>query len=183
MLHALARNWWALLIRAVAAVIFGILAFAWPGATATVLVILFGAYALVDGIFAIIASIRAAQAHERWAALLAEGIIGIVIGAITFFEPRVTAFALYVTIAAWALLTGIFELVAAVRLRKEIANEWLLVLGGIASIVFGILMIVYPLAGVLTVIWLVGAYAIVFGVVMFGLAMRLRSIAKALPAA
>jgi uncharacterized membrane protein HdeD (DUF308 family) len=177
MLHALARNWWALLIRGIAAVVFGVLAFSWPGATGAALVILFGAYAFVDGIFAIVSAVRAAEAHERWIALVIEGIIGLAIAAITFFEPRVTAFALYITIAAWAILTGIFEIVAAVRLRKEIRNEWLLALGGIASIVFGILMIVYPLAGVLTVIWLIGVYAIVFGVVMIGLSLRLRSFA------
>ncbi|MBV8637924.1 MAG: HdeD family acid-resistance protein [Candidatus Eremiobacteraeota bacterium] len=182
MLHALARNWWAVLIRGIAAIIFGILAFAWPGATGAALVLLFGAYAFVDGIFAIVAAIRAAQAHERWGAFVIEGIIGLIIAAITFFEPRLTAFALYITIAAWAILTGIFELVAAVRLRKEIQNEWLLILGGVASLVFGILMIVYPLAGILTVIWLIGAYAIVFGVMMIGLALRLRPFAKHEPA-
>ena len=108
---------------------------------------------------------------------LLEGIIGLVIAAITFFRPGLTAFALYLTIAAWAVLTGIFEIVAAIRLRKEIKGEWLLALGGIASIVFGVLMIVYPMAGILTVIWLIGAYAIVFGVVLVGLSLRLRSFA------
>ncbi len=182
MLHALARNWWAVLIRGIAAIIFGILAFLWPGATGVALVILFGAYAFVDGVFAIVAAIRAAEAHERWGAFVIEGIIGLVIAAITFFNPRITAFALYLTIAVWALLTGVLEIVAAIRLRKEIQNEWLLILGGIASLVFGILLIVYPLAGVLTVIWLIGAYAIVFGVMMIGLALRLRPYAKHEPA-
>jgi uncharacterized membrane protein HdeD (DUF308 family) len=178
MLHVLARNWWALLIRGIAAIIFGVLAFLWPGATGVALVILFGAYAFVDGIFAIVSAVRAAQAHERWGAFLIEGIIGLAIAAVTIYDLRLTAFALYLTIAAWALLTGIFELVAAIRLRKEIQNEWLLILGGVASIVFGILMIVYPLAGVVTVIWLIGAYAIVFGVMMIGLSLRLRPFAK-----
>lgn len=178
MLHVLARNWWALLIRGIVAIIFGILAFLWPGATGIALVILFGAYAFVDGIFAIVSAVRAAQAHERWGAFLLEGIVGLVIAAVTIYDLRLTAFALYITIAAWALLTGILELVAAFRLRKEIKNEWLLILGGIASIVFGILMIVYPLAGILTVIWLIGAYAIVFGVMMIGLSFRLRQVAQ-----
>ena len=177
MLNALARNWWAVLIRGIAAIIFGILAFAWPGATGAALVILFGAFAFVDGIFALISAIRAAEAHERWGAFAIEGIIGLVIAAITFFRPGLTAFALYLTIAAWAVLTGIFEIVAAIRLRKEIKGEWLLALGGIASIVFGVLMIVYPMAGILTVIWLIGAYAVVFGVVLVGLSLRLRSFA------
>lgn len=177
MLQVLARNWWAILIRGIAAIIFGLLAFAWPGATGAALVILFGAFAFVDGIFALISAIRAAEAHERWIPLLIEGLIGLVIAAITFFRPGLTAYALYIMIAAWALLTGIFEIVAAIRLRKEISNEWLLALGGIASLVFGVLMIVYPLAGVLTVIWLIGVYAIVFGVVMIGLSLRLRQVA------
>jgi uncharacterized membrane protein HdeD (DUF308 family) len=155
----------------------------WPGATGAALVILFGAYAFVDGVFAIVAAVRAAQAHERWGAFLIEGIIGLVIAGITVYDLRLTALALYVTIAAWAILTGILELVAAFRLRKLIQNEWLLILGGIASLVFGILMIVYPLAGVLTVIWLIGAYAIVFGVVLVGLSLRLRPYAKQEPAA
>ena len=178
MLHALARNWWAVLIRGIAAIIFGVLAFAWPGATIWALVILFGAYAFVDGIFAIVMAVRAAEAHERWGAFLIEGIVGLVIAAVTFFYPGITGVALYSIIAAWAVITGILEIVAAIRLRKEIQNEWLLILGGIASIVFGVLMIVYPLAGVLTVIWLIGAYAIVFGVMMLGLSFRLRRIAQ-----
>lgn len=181
MLHALARNWWALMLRGIAAVIFGLLAFLWPGATGLALVLLFGAYAFLDGIFALIAAIRAAEAHERWMAFAIEGIVGLVIAAITLFDLRLAAFALYITIAAWAVITGIFELVAAVRLRKDIPNEWLLVLGGIASIVFGVLMIVYPLAGIVTVIWLIGAYAILFGVVMIGLALRLRPHAHHVP--
>lgn len=178
MLHALARNWWAVLIRGIAAIVFGILAFAWPGATGAALVLLFGAFALVDGIFAIVAAIRAAEAHARWVPLVIEGVIGLIIAAITFFNPGITAYALYIMIAAWALLTGVFEIVAAIRLRKEMSNEWLLILSGIASIVFGVLMIVYPLAGIVTVIWLIGAYAIVFGVIMLGLAMRLRAFSK-----
>lgn len=174
MLHALARNWWALLLRGIAAVVFGLLAFFWPGATGVALVILFGAYAFVDGIFALISAVRAAEAHHRWMAFAIEGIVGLVIAAITLFDLQLAAFALYFMIAAWAILTGIFELLAAFRLRKDLPNEWLLVLGGIASVVFGVLLIVYPLVGILTVIWLIGAYAILFGVLMIGLSLRLR---------
>ncbi len=174
MIDTLARNWWALLLRGIAAVIFGLLAFAWPGATGFALVILFGAYAFVDGLFAIVSAVRAAEAHQRWGAFLFEGIVGLVIAVIVFFEPRAAALGLYITIAIWALLTGVLEIVASIELRKIMPNDWLLLLGGIASIVFGILMIVYPLAGALTVIWLIGAYAIVFGVIMIGLSLRLR---------
>jgi len=179
MLDVLARNWWALTIRGVAAVIFGILAFAWPGATIVVLVILFGAYALVDGIFALIAAVRAAQAHERWWAFLLEGIVGIAIGIITFFEPHVTAFALYFTIAAWAFITGVLEIAAAIQLRKQIANEIWLILGGIFSLLFGVLMLYRPLTGAIAIVWVIGFYAIVFGISMIALSLRLRKHATA----
>jgi uncharacterized membrane protein HdeD (DUF308 family) len=174
MVHALARNWWALLIRGIVAIIFGILAFAWPGATIVAIGILFGAYAFVDGIFAIVAAIRAAEAHERWWPFLIEGIIGIVIAAITFYDIRITLLALYFTIAAWAFLTGILEIVAAVQLRKQIANEIWLIIGGLASILFGILMLWFPFAAAIAIIYLIGAYAIVFGIIMIAFSFRLR---------
>ena len=179
MLHVLARNWWAVLLRGIAALIFGLLAFFWPGVTGVVLVLLFGAYAFVDGIFALVGAVRAAESHERWIAFAVEGIIGLIIAAITFFDPLITAIALYWLIAIWAVLTGIFELVAAVQLRKMVPNEWLLILGGLASVAFGILMVVFPLAGALTVVWLIGAYAIVFGIVLIALSFRLRAHAHA----
>jgi uncharacterized membrane protein HdeD (DUF308 family) len=163
------------LIRGIAAIIFGILAFLWPGPTIVVIGILFGAYALVDGIFAIFATIRAAQTQQRWWPFLIEGIVGILIAAITFYDIRITLLALYLTIAAWAFLTGIFEIVAAIQLRKHIANEIWLIIGGIASIAFGALMVYYPLAGALAIIWLIAAYAIVFGILMIGFALRLRA--------
>jgi uncharacterized membrane protein HdeD (DUF308 family) len=165
MAQVLARNWWAMLIRGIVAVIFGILAFIWPGATILAIGILFGAYALVDGIFAIIATVRAAEAKQQWWPFLIEGIVGI----------RITLLALYLTIAAWAFITGILEIIAAIRLRKVIPNEFWLILGGIASIVFGILMVWFPLAGALALIWLIAAYAIVFGIIMIAFSFRLRS--------
>jgi uncharacterized membrane protein HdeD (DUF308 family) len=177
--NVLARNWWALLVRGIAAVIFGLLAFAWPGATIVAIVILFGAYAFVDGVFAIVAAVRAAQSHERWWPFLLEGIVGIAIAAITFFEPRVTALAIYFTIAAWAFLTGIFELAAAIQLRKAIANEFWLIIGGLCSLAFAGLMIWRPLTGAVAIIWVIGAYAIVFGIAMIGLSLRLRKHAAA----
>ena len=163
------------LIRGIAAVIFGILAFIWPGATIIVIGILFGAYALVDGIFAIFAAVRAAETKQRWWPFLLEGIVGILIAAITFYDIRITLLALYLTIAAWAFITGIFEIVAAIQLRKHIANEIWLIIAGIASIAFGVLMVYYPLAGALAIVWLISAYAIVFGILMIGFALRLRS--------
>jgi uncharacterized membrane protein HdeD (DUF308 family) len=179
MLGVLARNWWALLIRGIAALIFGLLALFWPGATGFALVILFGAYALVDGVFAIVSAIRAAEAHQRWIALAVEGVVGIAIAAIVFFQPLLAGFALYLTIAVWAILTGILELVAAFQLRSLMPNEWMLILGGILSVVFGVLLIIYPLIGILTVIYLIGFYAILFGIVMIVFSFRLRSRATA----
>ena len=175
MVNVLARNWWALLIRGIAAVIFGILAFVWPGATIVAIGILFGAYAFVDGIFAIVAAVRAAEAHQRWWPFVIEGIVGLLIAAITFYDVAITLFALYVTIAVWAFITGILEIVAAIQLRKAIQGEIWLALGGIASILFGALMIWKPFAGALAIIWLIGAYAIVFGIIMIAFAFRLRS--------
>jgi uncharacterized membrane protein HdeD (DUF308 family) len=177
-INVLARNWWTWLIRGIVAIIFGILAFLWPGATILAIGILFGAYALVDGIFAIVAAVRAAETQQRWWPFVVEGIVGILIAAITFYDIRITLLALYFTIAAWAFLTGIFEIVAAVQLRKHIANEFWLILGGIASILFGILMIWFPMAGILAIIWLIAAYAIVFGVIMIAFSLRLRSHAQ-----
>lgn len=182
MVHVLARNWWALLIRGIAAVIFGILAFLWPGATIVVIGILFGAYAFVDGIFAIVAAVRAAQAHERWWPFMLEGIVGIVIAGITFYDVGITLFALYITIAAWAFVTGILEIVAAIQLRKTISNEWLLILAGACSILFSILMVWHPFAAALAIIWIIAAYAIVFGIMMIALAFRLRSHVDKVPA-
>lgn len=170
----LARNWWALFFRGLFAVLFGILAFFWPGLTLTVLVLLFGAYSLVDGIFAIIAAVNAPKQMERWWILLLEGVAGVIVGALTFFWPAITALVLLYLIAAWAIVTGIFEIAAAVRLRRTLASEWLLGLSGVLSILFGVVLMVMPVAGALAVVWLIGAYAVIFGLLLMGLAFRLR---------
>ena len=182
MVHVLARNWWALLIRGIVAVIFGVLAFMWPGAATLAIGYLFGAYAFVDGIFAIVAAVRAAQAHERWWPFVLEGIVGIVIAGITWYDVGITLFAIYITIAAWAFVTGILEIVAAIQLRKTISNEWLLILAGVCSILFSILMVWHPFAAALAIIWIIAAYAIVFGIMMIALAFRLRSHLDKVPA-
>jgi uncharacterized membrane protein HdeD (DUF308 family) len=174
MVTMLARNWWVLAIRGVAAILFGIAAFVWPGITLAVLVLLFGAYALVDGIFAVIAGIAAHEEQHRWWLLILEGLAGIVIGVLTFLYPGITALVLLYFIAAWAIVTGAFEIAAAIRLRKEIVDEWLLVLAGIASMLLGILLMVLPGPGALALIWLIGAYALVEGVLLLLLAFRLR---------
>lgn len=174
MVATLTRNWWMWLIRGIAAVIFGFLAWLWPGVTWITIGIFFGAYALVDGIFAIVATVRAAEAQQRWWPLLVEGVIGILIGAITFYDVRITIVALYLTIAVWAFLTGILELVAAVQLRRHIANEIWLIIGGLASIAFSVLMFLYPIIAAITIIYIIAAYAIIFGVIMIAFSLRLR---------
>ena len=174
MMGVLARNWWALALRGLFAVVFGLLAFALPGPTLVALVILFGAYSLVDGIFALVAAVRAAEAHERWWLFVLEGIAGIAAGLITFMWPGITALVLLYLIAWWALITGIFEIAAAIRLRKEITGEWVLALGGVASVIFGLILLFRPGTGALAVVWLIGTYALVFGLLLLLLAFRLR---------
>ena len=175
MIAVLARNWWVLALRGLAAVIFGLLAFFWPGPALEVLVRLFGAYALVDGIFAVVAAVSGSRGRGmRWLVLL-EGIAGIAIGIISIIWPGITALALLYFIAAWAIITGIFEIMAAVELRQEITNEWFLAISGALSVVFGLLLLLLPGAGALAVIWLIGAYALLFGVLLIVLAFQLRA--------
>jgi uncharacterized membrane protein HdeD (DUF308 family) len=169
-------HWWAFALRGVAAVIFGILAFAWPGVTLAVLVLLWGAYALIDGILALASAFRTDHDH-RWA-LLIEGIVGIGAGVASFAYPGLTALVLVYIIAFWALITGLLEIVAAVRLRKVIDNEWWLVLSGALSVLFGIVLVAAPGAGALALVWVIGAYAVLFGVILLALAFRLRSMGQ-----
>ena len=175
MVMVLARNWWALVLRGFFDVLFGIAAFVWPGITLAVLVLLYGAFALVDGSFAIAAVlVGRTRGMPSWA-LLVEGLAGIAVGAITLFWPGITQLALLFLIAAWAVVTGVFEIVAAVRLRKEIRGEWLLALSGVLSVAVGVALVVNPGAGLLAISWMIGTYAIIFGVLFIVLGFRLRS--------
>lgn len=173
---ALARNWWALMIRGVAAILFGILAFVWPGLTVLALVILFAAYAAIDGIFALVAAWRAVEGRRQWWPLALEGVAGIGVAVLTVVWPDATAFALLFLIAAWALVTGVLEIVTAIRLRKVIEGEWLLALVGVASIVFAALIVIFPGAGAVGIVWAIGVYAVVFGVLLISLGLRLRAL-------
>lgn len=171
----LARNWWTIALRGALAILFGALTFVWPGLTITALVLLFAAYAFVDGVFAITAGVRGFRRDERWWAFLLQGAFGVTAAFLTVVWPGITALVLLYLIAAWALVTGVLEIVAAIRLRREITGEWLLALGGVASIAFGVLLVMAPGAGALAVVWLIGAYALFFGVLLLALAFRLRS--------
>jgi uncharacterized membrane protein HdeD (DUF308 family) len=175
MFNLMAQNWWAIALRGLVAMLFGIAAFIWPGITLVVLVALFGAYALVDGIFAVIESFRRDVVGGRWWALLVEGFVGIAIGVVTFIWPKLTAMGLLYLIAFWAIVTGVFEIITAIRLRHEIRGEWLMALIGIISIVFGILLVAHPLAGALSLVLMIGAFVFVIGALMIALAFQLRS--------
>lgn len=167
-------HWWALAIRGVIAILFGLAAFLRPGIALGALILLFGAYALVDGAFAIVGIFGGTRSGTpRWLLLL-EGVVGILAGIIAFVYPGLTAIALLYVIAAWAIVTGVLEILTAIRLRQEIAGEWALILGGILSVLFGVLLAVLPGVGILSLIWLIGAYAVVFGVLLLITAFQVR---------
>jgi uncharacterized membrane protein HdeD (DUF308 family) len=170
----LARNWWAIAIRGVVGIAVGVVAFAMPAATMLALVLLFAAYMLIDGVFAIIAAVRAARQHDRWGLLVLEGIADIVAGAIAVLWPGITVLAFVLLVAAWALVSGTLMVMAAFHLNID-HGRWWLALGGVASIVYGVLLIVAPLIGALVLTWWFGIYAFVFGAALLVLAFRLKA--------
>ncbi len=151
LLHALAGNWWLLLLRGVCAVVFGVLAFAWPGVTLVTLVLFYGAFALVDGICAVVAAVMGGGPGSRWW-LAASGLCGIAVGAMTLMWPGLTALVLLLFIAGWAIVTGLLEIIGAVRLRNEIDNEWMLILSGVVAVLFGLALLAQPGTGALALI-------------------------------
>jgi uncharacterized membrane protein HdeD (DUF308 family) len=176
MLETLARNWWAVLLRGVFAVLFGLGAFFWPGITLAVLVLFYGAYLFADGIMAVVWALMGRRAGPfPWGVFLA-GLVSIVGGLVTFFMPGLTALVLLYLIAAWAIVRGIFEIIAAFHLRRELTNEWLLALNGVLSVLFGILLIAAPGAGALAVLWMIGTFAIIVGILMIMLGFRLKGL-------
>lgn len=179
-LEALTRNWWVFLVRGILAILFGIVAWIWPDLTVTVLVVLFGAYALVDGIFAIVAAITSGEGG-RWLPLLLLGLAGIAVGIMTFLWPDITAVALITIIGVWAIIIGVMQIVAAIQLRRRIEGEWALGLAGLAAIVFGAIVVIFPGSGAIALVWLIGIYAIFFGILLVALAFRLRGLRDALP--
>jgi uncharacterized membrane protein HdeD (DUF308 family) len=168
-------HWWALALRGTLAILFGLAALLRPGIALGALILLIGAYFLVDGVFAIVGVFRGTRSGTpRWLLLL-EGVVSILAGLIAFVNPGITAIALLYLVAAWAVITGIAEIVTAIRLRQEIQGEWALIVGGILSVLFGVILAVLPGVGILSLIWLIGIYAVVFGVLMLIAGFRVRA--------
>ncbi len=172
MLHNLSRNWVALIVRGIAAIIFGLLALLMPGITILVLVVLFGIYALIDGVVSFIAAFRTGVG-SHWPLLL-EGIVGVLAGVLTLVWPNITAVVLSYLIGFWAIITGVFEIIAAVRLWRVFGHEWVLLLSGIISLIFGFFVLAVPLAGALAIVIWIAIYAMIFGLLLVGFGLRLR---------
>ncbi|WP_445502575.1 HdeD family acid-resistance protein [Microvirga sp. G4-2] len=170
----LARNWWAVALRGVFAIIFALIAFFWPDATILSFVLFFSAYMLVDGVFGIVAGIRAASQHERWGLLILEGVLNILVGLLAFLMPGLTVVFFVTLLAVWSLITGILMIVAAFKLSPAFGRGWL-IFSGLVSVLFGVALLIAPLIGAVVLTWWLGAYAMVFGIALVILAFRLRS--------
>lgn len=178
---AMGRLWWLVLLRGIAAIVFGLLAWAWPGATLITLALFWGAYALIDGVAALWSGWQAKDRGKPMWQVILIGVLGVAAGLFTFASPGITAIALLLLIAAWAIANGVFQIAAAIRLRKEISNEWLMILSGALSVVFGVLMILNPGAGAMAVLWIIGVFAVAYGILLVVLAFKLKK--HAAPAA
>jgi len=163
-----------LIVRGIVGVAVGIIAFLWPGITIAALVVLFGAYAIIDGITNLVLGFSPAGRQGRWAHVL-QGVAGVAAGVLTFMWPAITGLVLISFIGAWAIVTGGFEIAAAIRLRRVITGEWMLVLSGIVSILFGVLVVAFPLAGAVGISWIFGVYAMAAGIILISLGVKLRS--------
>lgn len=175
-IRLMATKWWAVALRGLVSVIFGIFAFAWPQFTAAIMVMFFGVYVLIDGLFALIASFATHGGLARWWLLLVEGILGIILGVIFLAHPAFTAAFLIILIAIWAIVTGIIEIVLAITYAKIVPDNWLMILTGILSLIFGFLLMKNPAAGVMAVIWIIGIYAVLFGMLVIAAGFTLRGL-------
>ena len=175
MYDVLVGKWWVFLVRGIIAILFGLVALFYPGITLSALVLLFGAYALVDGVFALVAALGAGR--DGWWWYLLEGIVGIAAGILTFLYPGITGIALVYIIAFWAILTGVFEIIAGFEL--PFSRDWLWALAGVLSVIFGVLVLISPGSGALAIVWVIGIYALLFGVAAIAFAIRLRRTAPA----
>jgi uncharacterized membrane protein HdeD (DUF308 family) len=173
MLDDLARNWWLILLRGVLAIIFGVLTFVWPGITLFTLVIMYGVFALMDGVLAIVAAIRGGLPAPRWWLALV-GIFGIAAGVLTIGYPQITALVLLLFIAGWAIATGVMQIYGAIKMRHEIEGEWLLIASGALSVIFGLMLAAWPGAGALAMVLVIGSFAILYGILLIGFSLRLR---------
>ncbi len=173
LLQLLAKNWWMFLLKGLAGVVFGLIAFAWPGITLVMLVLLCGAYIGVVGVLELIAAIRGGTIAPRWWLAVA-GLAAIAASAMTFLTPGITALLLIYIVGVWALVHGIFEIIGAIQIRKLITNEWALILSGLLSALFGIAVLLRPGAGAVGLVWVIGAYALAVGLLLIGLSFRLR---------
>jgi uncharacterized membrane protein HdeD (DUF308 family) len=178
MLQVMARNWWMLAFRGFVAVLFGIAVFLSPSIVLATMVLLWGVYVLIDGVAAIFSGFRGRNENQHWWMVVVEGVLGVLAGIATFIWPEITALIVLYIIAAWAILTGVMELMAALQLRKVIQGEFWLALSGIGSIIYGIVLFLFPGAGILTLLWLVGIYSVAFGFVLIILSLRLRGLAS-----
>ncbi len=174
-LETVASRWWAVLARGIAAILFGIVAFSIPGISLLALILIWGCYAAIDGVFALVVAARGAPGKTSWGWLLVEGIVGVGAGLVTFIWPAMTALVLLMVIGVWAVVTGVLEVMAAVALRKQLRGEWMLALGGTLSIAFGMLVLLSPGAGALALLGWIAGYSIVSGALLVGVGLRLRS--------
>jgi uncharacterized membrane protein HdeD (DUF308 family) len=180
MLRGLAKYWWAIALRGVVAVLFGLMLMFRPGLSLATLVLLFGAYMLVDGVLTTFGAISGRKENDHWGMLLVGGLLSVLLGLLTFRAPGVAAIALLVYIAAWAIVTGVTLIAAGIRLRKEIESEWFLITGGVLAVLWGFWLLWNPAAGALGILWTMGIFAIAFGVAMILLAFRLKGMAAKL---
>jgi uncharacterized membrane protein HdeD (DUF308 family) len=178
MLSSLTRNWWTVALRSTLALIFGVVAFVWPGITFEALVLLFGAYAFVDGILVLGFGLMAASEGEQWWPLVLSGILGIGLSVVTFARPGAVGLALVYVVGFWAIVTGLLEIVAAIRLRDVVSGEWMMALSGALSILFGVLVVAQPDSGAVALVYLFGFYAILAGISQISLGFRLRGLAE-----
>ncbi len=175
MRFSLEKNWWSLVLRGIIAIAVGLGTFIWPRITLAALVFLFAGYAVLQGILSIAGAVHAIEARERWGALMFEGIIGIAAGVVAVGWPKITLLTLVLLLGAFAILTGICEIVAAMRLRRHVTDEWLLALGGIVSVIFGFLVIAAPAVGALVIAMWFGGFTLLVGALLVALGLRLRT--------
>ena len=176
MIEIIIKKWWVFLLRGFVAILFGVLALIWPQITLLTLVVFFGAFVLLDGIFSVIAGVTTRKQNYYWWTLLFTGLLEIAIGLLTLFWPNVTGIVLLYLIASWAVIIGIMDIILAIQIRREIKNEWMLIIDGVFSVVIGLLLFIFPAASAVALVWLIGLFAIFLGIIFVILAFRLRNL-------